>query len=135
MTNKVVAPVRFYNVIDAPDVLAGKKEPIELECKIDTGAMRTVIPLWLAQRLNLVPIGKRRVTYADARSEERELVAGLCLAIMGRDTTCNAIVEPNRRDPLVGMIQLEDMLLNVDSQAGKLVPCPGSEHGPVYELD
>jgi hypothetical protein len=52
---------------------------------------------------------------------------------LGRDDTFSAVVEPNRKEALIGAIVLEALDLLVDSKNQRLVPRDAS--GPVYEIE
>ncbi len=65
---------------------------------------------------------KVRVRYADGRSAKRTLAQGAFVTLLGRDGIFTAIVEPNRKDALIGAIVLEDLDLLVDYTHQRLVP-------------
>jgi clan AA aspartic protease len=130
---KTLTTVKMWNVMDEEDVERGKIQPLEIEAQVDTGATTPIITPEIVKKLNLKKTGKTRVRYADERKEEREIVMGLRIAIMDRDTVCRAIVEPKRKTPLIGQIILEDLDLWIDSKNGKLIPNPESPDMPLLE--
>lgn len=89
---------------------------------VDTGAAWLVIPESAARQLGLRPTQKTRVTYADQRRVERDVVLGVALTYAGRTGLFRAIIEPQRGSALIGAIVLEDLDLVVDCLNQKLVP-------------
>ncbi len=89
---------------------------------VDTGAAWLVIPESAARQLGLRPTHKTRVTYADQRTVERDVVLGVALTYAGRTGLFRAIIEPQRESALIGAIVLEDLDLVVDCLNQKLVP-------------
>lgn len=131
---KTLEYATFWNVLDEERVKSGEIQPLNVECQIDNGATTVVLPEGVASQLGLMKNGKTKVRYADERIEEREVVIGLRIRLMGRDTVCRAVVEPNRKIPLVGQIVLEDLDLWIDSKAGRLVPNPESPDSPLLDI-
>jgi clan AA aspartic protease len=89
---------------------------------VDTGASYLVIPESIAQQLGLPEKGQSTVRYADRRTETRKVVNQVNVALLGRDGTFKAIVEPGRTDALIGAIVLEDLDLLVDCRTQTLQP-------------
>jgi predicted aspartyl protease len=89
---------------------------------VDTGASHVVIPESIAQQLGVPEIGQANVRSADHRKETRKVVDQVNAALLGRQGTFKAIVEPDRPDVLLGAIVLEDLDLLVDCRAQTLRP-------------
>jgi predicted aspartyl protease len=89
---------------------------------VDSGATRLVIPASVAQQLGLEISGTARVRCADGRTAERPVARLIHLSYAGRESTFNAIVEPDRESALIGAIVMEDLDLIVDCTAQRLVP-------------
>ncbi len=89
---------------------------------VDPGASYLVLSKAIADKLGVPAAGKARVRYADGRKAMRHVVDQVRLELLGRQGTFKAIVEPNRKDVLVGAIVLEDLDLLVDCRMQKLVP-------------
>ncbi|MBI4613450.1 MAG: aspartyl protease family protein [Planctomycetes bacterium] len=120
----------LWNVREDLEVESGKRSPLRLRCMVDSGSTQTVLPLSVADQLDLPRrLSPLRVTYGDGRTETRQVATGLFMRIMGRFTETTAIVEPGRETVLVGAFPLEDMGFNVDLEHGTLVPYPGTEAG------
>ena len=89
---------------------------------VDSGAMRLVLPQRIVDELGLQPHGETMVRYADDRREKRQIVSNVWLQMLGRDGVFNAVVEPRRKDALVGAIVLEDLDLLVDCGTQAVYP-------------
>jgi predicted aspartyl protease len=89
---------------------------------VDSGASLLVLPKATVEELGLIPTGKVRVKYADGRRAKRDVVEGVRLELLGRQRTFEAIVEPKRKDALIGAIVMESLDLLVDCTNKKLIP-------------
>ncbi len=89
---------------------------------VDSGATRLVLPEVLVKRLGLPPGDSYRVRYADGRRAKRKGVQGVYVQLLGRHGTFSAVVEPRRKNALVGAIVLEDLDLLVDCSAQRVIP-------------
>jgi clan AA aspartic protease len=100
---------------------------------VDTGAAMLVLPQAVVKNLGL-PLGdKIKVRYADDRRSERRQAEAAYVEILGRHATFLAIVEPKRKDALIGAIVLEQLDLLVDCQNQRLVP--RDPKGPMFEIE
>ena len=89
---------------------------------VDTGATRLVIPAAVAERLGLPESGEVGVRYADGRTGTRKVVENIRVALLDREFTFRAIVEPDRDTVLIGAIVLEELDFVADCVARKLLP-------------
>jgi len=89
---------------------------------VDTEATRLVLPEAVASQLGLAAAGETKVRYADQRTTNRPLVRDVWLKLQGRHAAFTAIVEPDRRDALIGAIVLEELDLVVDCATQTLHP-------------
>jgi clan AA aspartic protease len=89
---------------------------------VDTGANRLILPSSVVKKLGL-PVSKQvRVVYADRRTAIRDAVADVHIELLGRSGVFSAIVEPKRRDALIGAIVLEELDFIVDPTGERLMP-------------
>lgn len=130
---KTMVKVKMWNILEEEKMEEGKILPLEVDSQVDNGAVRVILPEALAKRLRLKPMGRTKVRYADMRIAERDIVGGLVLEILGRVEVCTAIVEPERKIPLIGQIILESLDLWIDSKNGKLIPNPESPDMPLLD--
>src|SRR5262249_47589921 len=100
---------------------------------VDSGAAMLVLPESAVKKLGLRLRRKAKVRYADGRTRLRWEAEGAHITLLGRDDTFSAVVEPNRKDALIGAIVLEALDLLVDGKNQRLVPRDAS--GPVYEIE
>ncbi len=89
---------------------------------VDTGAAMLVLPESVADQLGLPKTGETSVRYADHRKATRTLVGRAEIEYAGRKDTFSAIVEPGRKDALIGAIVLEALDLLVDCRTQQLQP-------------
>jgi len=89
---------------------------------VDSSVSELVLPEKVAKELG-VPKGERiKVRYADGRRATRDLVDDVRLNLMGRQGTFQAIVEPRRKNALIGAIVLEVLDFLADCKRQRLVP-------------
>jgi predicted aspartyl protease len=100
---------------------------------VDNGAAMLVLPQSVVKQLGLRLKRKAKVRYADGRTRLRWEAAGAHVELLGRDDTFSAVVEPQRKDALIGAIVLEALDLLVDSRNQRLIPRDAS--GPIYEIE
>ena len=101
---------------------ANKIRRTTLSGVVDTGATRLVLPETVVTQLGLPKIDKVNVRYADGRRAKREAVGFALVEIQGRRGVFTAVVEPGRRDALIGAIVLEELDFVADCISQSLVP-------------
>lgn len=89
---------------------------------IDTGATRLVLPQQVAKELGLRVSGETVVRYADQRAAKRKVAPYVQLKLLGRESVFSAVIEPRRKDALIGAIVLEELDLLVDCNRQRLIP-------------
>src|SRR5437868_12014715 len=89
---------------------------------VDCGAAMLVLPEFVVSQLGLRLRRKAKVRFADGRTRLRWEAVGANVEILGRDDTFTAVVEPQRKDALIGAIVLEALDLLVDSKHQRLIP-------------
>jgi hypothetical protein len=86
----------------------------------DSGAVTLTIPASLAKKLGLVKTGREFAKYANGKSEEVDVVAGLMVEIGGRRALSQALVLGD--EVLIGQTVLEEMDYLVDCRNQRLLP-------------
>jgi clan AA aspartic protease len=104
----------------------------EADAMVDTGAVRTVIPSHVAQRLGLASRGQRVVEYADGRKEAVDVTEAVVISILERDTLEEALVLGD--EVLIGQTVLEKLDLMVDCNSRRVVPNPAHPDQPVTKV-
>jgi clan AA aspartic protease len=136
---KVMTNIRLTNIFDLGKADAGaipsdSVETVELEALVDTGATMMAIPKDICDRLGFKMGRPRKVRYADGRVAECEVAQGVRVEILGREMTCDALVQPAGTTPLIGQIQLEALDLIVDPKSREARVNPASPDMPLLDL-
>ncbi|HEV7475934.1 MAG TPA: retroviral-like aspartic protease family protein [Pyrinomonadaceae bacterium] len=104
----------------------------EADAMIDTGAVRSVIPSHVAQKLGLASRGQRVVEYTDGRKEAVDVTEPVAISILGRDTLEEALVLGD--EVLIGQTVLEKLDIIVDCNSGRVAPNPAHPDQPVTKV-
>ncbi|MBI3464203.1 MAG: clan AA aspartic protease, partial [Planctomycetes bacterium] len=131
------ATVRIVNAVDEALARAGQIRAVEVrayeaDAMVDTGAVRSVIPVHVLQQLGVGVRGERVAQYADGREEAVGVTGPLIFEILGRDTLEEALVLGD--EVLVGQTVLEKLDLLPDCVAGRLIPNPAHPDQPVTKV-
>jgi predicted aspartyl protease len=131
--------ITVVNLGDLEQVRRGRLAPesmrwAEVQALVDAGAASLVLPADLAERLGLHVEGKRKVRYADGRTEEIPWVSGVRLEILGRAMTCDALVEAAGTLARLGPIPLRTLDLVLDPRSRELAVNPASPDMPLLDL-
>ena len=105
-----------------------------VEGVVDTGAVMSMLPSDLVERLGLATRRTVRVRDADERSEERPVAGPLTIRIGDRFMNMDCIVGPPSSDLLIGQIVLEELDLIADCANRALAPRPESPDYPLLNL-
>jgi len=129
--------VKLTNAIDEELVKRGLLNPnllrvYEAEALIDTGAVRTAIPLEVCEHLGLRIRSQEIAKYADGRQETVGLTGPILIEIEGRETIEAAMVLGDM--VLIGQTVLETLDLLVDCKNQRLVPNPENPERPVLRV-
>jgi len=104
----------------------------EADALVDTGAVRSVIPSYVAQRLGLASRGQRVVEYADGRKEAVDVTEPVVISILERDTLEEALVLGD--EVLIGQTVLEKLDIVVDCNTRRVMPNPAHPDQPVTKV-
>jgi len=104
----------------------------EADALVDTGAVRSVIPSYVAQRLGLASRGQRVVEYADGRKEAVDVTEPIVISILERDTLEEALVLGD--EVLIGQTVLEKLDIIVDCNTRRVMPNPAHPDQPVTKV-
>jgi predicted aspartyl protease len=108
---------------------ASKVRRLEVEGVVDTGAVRSVLPIHVVETLGLGIRGQTVAKYADGRAESVGVTNSVIFQCQMRDTIEEALVLGD--EVLIGQTVLEKLDLLADCTARKLVPHPGRPNQPV----
>jgi clan AA aspartic protease len=104
----------------------------EADAMVDTGAVRSVIPAHVMQKLGVLKRGDRVVEYADGRKESVATTSPIIFEILGRDTPDEALVLGD--EVLIGQTILEKLDLLADCANRRVVPNPAHPDQPVTKV-
>lgn len=130
---EVRARVKLTNAVDEALVRRGqlasdRVQVYETQALVDTGAVYSVLPVHVVQRLGLAIRGQRVTEYADGRQEAVGVTESLIIEWEGRDTLEEAMVLGD--EVLIGQTVLEKLDLFVDTNQ-RLIPNPAHPDQPV----
>ena len=134
---EVRARTTIINAVDEALARRGQVTPdlirkYEATALVDTGAVRSVLPVHIVQQLGLMIRGRRVVGYAHGRKEAVDVTGPVIFNINGRDTVEEALVLGD--EVLIGQTVLGKLDLLVDRVNRKLVPNPAHPDQPVTKV-
>lgn len=94
----------------------------ETDALVDTGAIPSVVPIEIVQKLGLDLIRQERATYANNSSENVDVTEPVTFEILGRRVTEEALVLGD--EVLIGQIALERTDLLVDCANQRVIRNP-----------
>lgn len=140
-TGETMGEVRtIVTLTNATDQVLARRGKLALEdvhtytadALVDTGAVRTVLPPHVVQRLDLAIRGQRVVELADGRKESVGLTEPVEIDIDGRNTIEDALVLGD--EVIIGQTVLETLDLHVDCANKRLFPNPAHPDQPVVKI-
>ena len=99
---------------------------------VDTGAVRSVVPMHVVEALGVGIHGQRVAEYADGRQESVGLTEPILFDVLGRDTADDALVLGD--EVLIGQTILEKLDLLADCANRRLIPNPAHPDQPVNKV-
>jgi len=134
---EVRAQVKLTNAVDEALVRRGQMtldqiRIYEADALVDTGAVRSVIPIQVVQQLGLAIRGQRVAEYADGRKDTVGVTEPIIFELNGRDTLEEALVRGY--EVLIGQTVLEKLDLLVDCASQRVVPNPAHPDQPVTKV-
>ncbi|HXD86133.1 MAG TPA: hypothetical protein VN641_06550 [Urbifossiella sp.] len=104
----------------------------EADAVVGTGAVRSVIPIHVMEKLGILERGQRVAEYADGRKDTVGITEAIIFDLMGRDTIEEALVLGD--EVLIGQTVLEKLDLLADCANRRLVPNPAHPDQPVSKV-
>jgi clan AA aspartic protease len=104
----------------------------EADALIDTGAVRSVIPAQVMEKLGVLTRGNRVAEFADGRKETVGVTEPIIFDILGRDTLEEALVLGD--EVLIGQTVLEKLDLLADCANRRVIPNPAHPDQPVSKV-
>ncbi len=100
---------------------ADRAKKIDVGCLVDTGAIYTMIPRELLEKVGARTTGSRRFRLANGKVEEYP-VGEAYVEVQGIGATSLLVFGPENSQALLGVTTLELLGLQVDPVAGQLKP-------------
>lgn len=113
-------------------IVAADVRTYEADALIDTGAVVSIIPVYVFAQLGLMASGRTVAEYADGRREAVDVTEPVVFEINGRRTTDESFVIGD--EVLIGQTVLEKLDLLVDCNSRKVVPNPAHPDQPVLKV-
>jgi clan AA aspartic protease len=137
LVGEVKLRVTLTNAVDEALVRRGllsadRIRRYEADALVDTGAVRTVLPGHIVQRLGLAMVGRTRTIYANDRAEDVDIAEVVGIDINGRRTTEETLVLGS--EVLIGQTVLESLDLLVDCTNHRVIPNPAHPDQPVIKV-
>jgi predicted aspartyl protease len=104
----------------------------EADALVDTGAVLSVIPVQVMERLGVLARGKRVAKYADGRTESVAVTEPIVFEILGRNTLEEALVLGD--EVLIGQTVLAKLDLFADCANGRVSPNPAHPDQPMFNV-
>ncbi len=111
---------------------ADKIRSYEADALVDSGAIRSVLPIHVVQLLGLATVGKTRAVYANDLTEDVDITEVVGIDIEGRRTTEETFVLGS--EVLIGQTVLESLDLQVDCTNHRVIPNPAHPDQPVIKI-
>ena len=134
---EVRVKVKLTNAVDEALVRRGlltadRVRRYEADALVDTGAVKSVLPVQVVQQLGLAIVGKTRAEYANDSGEDVDITEMVGIEINGRRTTEEMLVLGS--EVLIGQTVLESLDLLVDCVNYRVVPNPEHPDQPVIKI-
>lgn len=134
---EIRAKVKLANAVDTALVSMGKMtneevRRVEVDAIVDTGAVASIVPVHVAEKLGLIIRGQRVAKYAEGRTEWVGVTTAVLWGILGRDTIEEALVLGD--EVLIGQTVLEKLDLLADCAGQRLIPNPARPNQPVLNV-
>ena len=134
---EVRAQTKLTNTFDEELARQGKIAPdqvreYEADALVDTGAVPTVLPAHVMQKLGLQVRGNRVTQDADGRRDVVPTTGPITVSVIGRDMITDAVVLGD--EVIIGQVVLEMLDLFVDPINRRIIPTPAHPDQPVIKV-
>lgn len=134
---EVRVKVKLTNAVDEALVRRGlltadKIRSYEADALVDTGAVRSVLPIHVVQLLGLAIVDKARATNANDAAEDVNVTEMVGITLLGRRITEETLVLGS--EVLIGQTVLESLDLQVDCLNHRVIPNPAHPDQPVIKI-
>jgi len=124
---EVRVKVKLTNAVDEAlvrrhQLKSAQVRTYEADALVDTGAVRTIIPQAVLEKLGLAVRGETVAEYADGRKDTVGISEPLVVDVLGRDTLEDALILGD--EILIGQTVLEKLDLLVDCARNRVIRNP-----------
>ncbi len=134
---EVRSETKLTNAIDEALARRGQLAPDQVrsykaDALIDTGSVRTVLPIYVVQQLGLAIVSQQVAEYADGRKDAVGVTEPVDITLNGRSTVEDALVLGD--EVIIGQTVLEKLDLLVDCANHRVIPNPAHPDQPVSKV-
>lgn len=129
--------VKITNALDEEMARIGqlardKVRTYEADAVVDTGAVRSVVPPHVVEKVGISIRGQRVAEYADGRKDTVGITGPIVFELLGRDTLEEALVLGD--EVLIRQTILEKLDLLADCANRRVIPNPAHPDQPVSKV-
>jgi clan AA aspartic protease len=137
MMGEIKAKVTLTNAFDEELASNGQLDPdkvrkLVLDAVVDTGAISSILPAHIVEKLGLRIRGRRVARYADGRNDAVGVTSPVLFEILGRNTIEEALVLGD--EVLIGQTVLEKLDILADCPGQRVIPNPAHPNQPVLNV-
>ncbi len=134
---EVRVKVKLTNAVDEALVRRGlltadKIRSYEADALVDTGAVRSVLPIHVVQLLGLAIVDKARATFANDAAEDVDVTEMVSMTLLDRRIAEETLVLGS--EVLIGQTVLESLDLQVDCTNHRVIPNPAHPDQPLIKI-
>jgi len=111
-----------------------RRRAVEIDAVVDTGAVMTLLPQEVVEKLGLKLQGTTIVQLANDQKIELPCTRGFRLTIAGREMFTDCLVGPPGCEPLIGQLVMERLDLIADPGKRTLTVRPESPYLPTLKM-
>jgi clan AA aspartic protease len=104
----------------------------EADALVDTGAVRSVLPVYVVEKLGLALVRKSRATYANDVTENIDVTEVVGIELLTRRTTEETLVLGS--EVIIGQTVLESLDLMVDCVSRRVIGNPAHPDQPIIKI-
>jgi clan AA aspartic protease len=134
---EIRAEVKLTNAFDEErfslgEIRSGEVRELTVDAFVDAGAVTSILPAHIVEKLGLRIRGKRVARYADWRNDAVDVTSSVVIEILGRNTIEDALVLGD--EVLIGQTVLERLDILADCNSQRVIPNPARPNQPVLNV-
>jgi len=137
LMGEVRVKVKLINGLDEAlarrgSLSADQVRSYEADALVDTGAVRSVLPIQVVQQLGLMIARKTKATYANDQTEDIDVTEMVGIELLRRRTTEETLVLGS--EVIIGQTVLESLDLLVDCVGRRVIGNPAHPDQPIIKI-